>query len=87
MDTFELNTKSLCQWIDKGIIEEVLNNGNPYANMVLHDWRKTNSPFWNYWGQMIFNPYNKLKTPDSFKNYFLPLGENFSRHGRLQCTK
>ena len=52
-----------------------MNNGNPYANMVLEDWRKTNSPFWNYWGLMMYDAY-KGKATDAFKNYILPLGED-----------
>ena len=54
-----------------------MNNGNSYANMVLEDWKKTNSPFWDYWGKMIYDLYSH-KTTDNFKNYILPLGEEIS---------
>ena len=70
-----MNTKSLCEWKDADKMEDLMNNGNPYANMVLEDWRKTNSPFWNYWGLMMYDAY-KGKATDAFKNYILPLGED-----------
>ena len=74
MDTFELNTESLCRWKPNKKFEDILNNGNPYANMVLKDWRKTNSPFWNYWGHMIYDAEND-KNSDAFKDYVLPIGK------------
>ena len=76
MDTFELNTENLCRW-KENVFEDRLNNANHYANMVLKDWRNTNSPFWNYWGQMIYDA-STNKATDAFKKYILPLGKENS---------
>ena len=76
MDTYELD-KERCHWKENKKMENIMNNGNPMANMVLEDWRKTNSPFWNYWGEFLRNPQAPSKITDATKNYVLPLGRRF----------
>ena len=72
-----MNTESLCEWKENENIWDLMNNDNPYAKMVLEDWRKTNSPFWNYWGLMMYDTFTG-KATNAFKNYILPLGEDIS---------
>ena len=70
-----MNTESLCGWKENEMDKN--KNGNPYANTILKDWRKTSSPFWNYWGQMMYDVHRD-ETTDAFKNYILPLGKLIS---------
>ena len=68
-----MSPDSLCQWVHHKENNLKTNNKNPYANMILNDWVKTNSPFWNYWGQMIFDEV-EFSTTEEFKNYKMPTG-------------